>query len=76
MEPLWSLINLNQLVFLFPLLSLDIPSNSLLAFKILSFAQGDLILLQFLYTYSFQYIFPSSSSEPYNSRFELLGKDW
>ena len=45
MEPLWSLINLNQLIFLFPLLSVDIPSNSLLAFQALSFAQGDLIAL-------------------------------
>ena len=69
MESLWSLINLNQLVFLFPLLSLDLPSNSLLLFQALSFAQGDMIILVYLYSLSVGRLIPSSLSSPYNSRF-------
>ena len=72
MEPFWSWVNLNQLIFLFPLLSVHVPSNSLPVFQSLSFAQGDFIVLRYLYNYSFKYLFPSS--EPYNSRFESLSK--
>ena len=45
MEPLWALINLNQVIYLFPLLSLNLPANSLLLFRALSFFQGHFIFL-------------------------------
>ena len=71
MESLWSLINLNQLVFLFPLLSLDLPSNSIPLFEALSFAQGDMMIVEYLYSLSFGKLISSdpSSSSPYNSKF-------
>ena len=53
MESLWALINLNQLIYLFPLLSIDLPSNSLILFRALNFIQGDNILIQYIYSYPF-----------------------
>ena len=69
MEPLWSLVNLNQLIYLFPLLSVHVPSNALLAFQALSFTQGDLIVIKLALNYLFDHTLPSSSSKAYNSKF-------
>ena len=75
MEPLWTLINLNQAIFLFPLLSLDLPANSLLLFQTLDFALGDFFFFDLIYSATFEPIYPSSPSPtPYSSNFQSLGK--
>ena len=45
MEPLWSLVNLNQLLFFLPLLSLEFPKNTQILFQGLAFASGDMAAL-------------------------------
>ena len=74
MEPLWALINLNQLIFLLPLLSFKFPKNANLVFEVLGFANGDMAAIEFLYSLTLEPFFSSSSSEPPNSSYELLGE--
>ena len=61
MEPLWALINLNQLIFLLPLLSFKFPKNANLVFEVLGFANGDMAAIEYLYSLSFEPFLASST---------------
>lgn len=73
MEPLWIFLNTNQLLFFIPLMSVDLPANAVVLFKVLSFAHGDLILLVLLYDHTIGKFIPESSKPPFAPNFELLG---
>lgn len=48
-SPVWNLINTNQLIYFVPLISIPIPPMSLILFKALAFANGDLLPFVYLY---------------------------
>ena len=49
-EIFWSLVNLDQLLFFAPLLSLRFPNNLFVGFRVLRFSVGDLFFLEWLYS--------------------------
>ena len=65
MEPLWVLINTNQLIFMIPLMAVNFPLNSIVLFKVLSFAHGDLLLFVIIYRSTVEKYIGSSSSGSY-----------
>lgn len=73
MEPLWIFINTNQLIYFIPLMSVDFPANALVLFKVLSFANGDLLLLVLLYDHTIGHFIPDSMTSAYSPNFALLG---
>lgn len=73
MEPLWVLINTNQLIFMAPLISVSFPLNSIVLFKVLSFVNGDLLLFVIIYRSTVGKLIGSSASSPYQENFAVLG---
>lgn len=67
------LINTNQLIFMIPLISVNFPLNSIVLFKVLSFANGDLLLFVIIYNSTVGKYISSSDSGPYHKNFEVLG---
>ena len=75
MEALWSLVSVNQLIALMPLMDIKFPANAFLLFQVLSFVNGDVYLLNELYDRTFGSVLKfKGTSAPYNQQFELLGK--
>lgn len=69
MEPLWIFINTNQLLFYIPLMQVNFPGNALVLFKVLSFANGDLLLLVLLYDHTIGRLIPEGSSSAFAPNF-------
>ncbi len=64
MDSLWILINADQLLYFSPLISIKLPQNTLILFKILSFAMGDLYAFETLFSHTFGRLVPETGYPP------------
>ena len=72
---MWSLLNTDQLISFVPLMPLHFSPNTLAFFQILSFAHGDLLLLELFYSFTLARFLSPSRSPPFAENFSALGYD-
>ena len=69
----WAILNLDQLIFFAPLMNLSLPRIIFVLFRVLSFAVGDIFLVQIFYHYTIGSFLTKPSLNPFSSNFLRSG---
>ena len=73
-EIFWSMVNLDQLIFFAPLMSLRLPPNLFVGLRVLRFSVGDLFFLEWAFTGLFGPWLDALPESPFSPNFAAHGR--